>query len=375
MAEAISLATGMIPLLFFSFEAASALHATFENLRHTKEELAKSKFLMAPANLRHKLAKYSDADNVRKDFSSGSRQYFVDGYLNGVPVEALPDTGADMCFISKPFASSFGLTPVTGTQKRIFLANKKSVLSPGMVEMPWKFMGERKTHTLNCWILPGCIYDLVLGSDFLRATKTLTKYARRIKSKLVSLPKRLQLHLLGKESHRLMGYLDGYLTAAFPDTGSDVMLISKDYVKRLGLAIDRDFENWLEIELGDGTTAWTEGIVRNVSWNVGGNSIFCDFHVLDDLCVDVVLSNNYLFELNVFSECSKHFFTNLEEDVSHLCNIRLIGRYADSLNLLEEEYLADICSPDAFGAEKLYQMISVKQLIYVRLKGNVDGKP
>lgn len=275
-------------------------------------------------------------------FSSASVQYFVEGDVNGTPVEALPDSGADMCFISPKLASGLGLSPAAGTQKRIHLANKKHVQSPGMVEVPWRFAKEQKAHILNCWILPGCDYDLVLGNHFLRVTQTLTKFTHRIKSKLVELSRRLQLRLLGEEKQRLWGSLDGHLTAALPDTGSDVMLISRAYARKIGLTIDRDFENWLELEFADGTTDWTSGVVRDVSWNVGGKTVRCDFHVLDDLCVDVILSKNYLFDLNVFSEHGECFFdTNSEEDLFQLCNIRLIGRYGDTLNVLEEEYLED----------------------------------
>lgn len=139
-----------------------------------------------------------------------------------------------------------------------------------------------------------------------------------------------------------MGYLGGHLTAALPDTGSDVMLVSRDYAQKVGLNVDHGSENWLEVEFADGSTAWTSGVARNVSWAVGSKMVRCDFHVLDDLCVDVVLSNDYLFETRVFSEHSDCFFdTDSEEELFQLCNIRLIGRFSDGLNGLEDEYLED----------------------------------
>lgn len=276
------------------------------------------------------------------NFSSGSRRWFIKGELKGTPVEALPDTGAEMCFISNTLASSLDLRIVLRTRNKILLANKKSVLSPGMVVVPWKFEGEREKHTLSCWILPECVHDLVLGCHFLRGTQTLTKFLRRIRSELVSLPRRLRLRFLGEENQRLWGYLDDNFTAALPDTGSDVMVISRAYARKLGLAIDHDTEKLLEVEFADGTTTWTSGVVRNIPWSVGGKTVRCDFHVLDDLCVDVILSNDYLFNMNIFAECEDYFFeSDSEEDLSRFCNIRLLGRYGESLNLLEEEYLND----------------------------------
>lgn len=276
------------------------------------------------------------------DFSSGRKQYFVKGHLNNIALEAFPDSGADQCLISLSMASRLGVKVVPGTARTIHLANKKPVQSPGMIRVPWIFSGESTMHWLKCWVLPGCVHSLVLGNEFLKATKTLTRFASRIKSKPVGLPRRLRLRLLGEEKQRLWGFLNGHLTAALPDTGSDVMLISNDYAQKIGVTIDRDCENWLEVEFADGSTAWTSGVARNVPWTVGGKTIRCDFHVLDDLCVDVVLSNDYLFETSAFSEHSDWLFdTNSEEDLFQLCNIRLIGRFSDNLMGLEDEYLED----------------------------------
>jgi hypothetical protein len=126
----------------------------------------------------------------------------------------------------------------------------------------------------------------------------------------------LWLRLLGEEKQRLLGSLDGHLTAVLLDIGSDVMLISSTYAWQIGLTIDRDFGNWLKVEFANRTTAGTSGIVRDVSWNVGWKTVRCDFHVLDDLCVDVILSKNYLFDLNVFLEYRDYLFDiDSEEDL------------------------------------------------------------
>ncbi|KAH8903254.1 hypothetical protein BR93DRAFT_857436, partial [Coniochaeta sp. PMI_546] len=298
------------------------------------------------------------------DFSSGRKQYFIQGQLGRTHLEAFPDSGADMCFISPSMASRLGLNVTPGTGRTIHLANKKLATSPGMVRVPWTFSGESTAQMLECWVLPGSVHSLVLGNKFLRATQTLTKFASRIKSRIVGLPKRLRLRLLGEEKQRLWGYLDGHLTPALPDTGSDVMLISREYAERIGLTIDGCCENWLEVEFADGSTTWTSGVVRDVPWSVGGKTVRCNFHVLDDLCVDVVLSNDYLFETRVFTEHSNCFFdTDSEQDLFQLCNIRLIGRFCDTLSGLEDEYLEDVVSLNAFGPEMVQRELSRRDRI------------
>jgi hypothetical protein len=56
--------------------------------------------------------------------------------------------------------------------------------------------------------------------------------------------------------------------------------------------------------------------------------VYCDFHVLDDLCVDVVLSNNYIFDKDIFLKCSEFVSEyDLGDKLVRLCNICLIGQF------------------------------------------------
>lgn len=249
-----------------------------------------------------------------EDFSSGEKEFYVPGSVNGITVEALPDTGAEACFISPHLTSRLGLHPTPGPQKRIKLANKKTVQSSGMVVVPWRFRKEGTTHMICCWVLPGCGSDLVLGNHFLRATNALKKVCHRIKSKFLEVPKRLSLSYLGNKKQRLRGYLNGHLIAALPDTGSDAMLINGAYARKIGLDIDSDIRNRGTIRLADGSTAIISGIVRDAEWRVGSTAVQCNFYVLENLCVNVILSNKYLFEMNIFTEQEEHFFNMNSED-------------------------------------------------------------
>ncbi|KAB5518666.1 hypothetical protein GE09DRAFT_1044492 [Coniochaeta sp. 2T2.1] len=290
------------------------------------------------------------------DFSSGRRQYFVEGTLNGVHVEALPDTGADMCIVSPSIVSELSLSIVPGTERAMLLPNGKSVESPGMVRVLWTFSVEPTEHTLNCWVLPGCKHNLVLGNRFLRETQTLTKFASRIRSRLVDPPRGClrSRGLLERAKQRLRGYLDGHITAALPDTGSDVMLVSREYARLIGVAVDANPSTWLAVEFADGTTAWTGGVARRVPWTVDGReTVRCDFHVLDDLCVDVVLSNEYLFETRAFSKHGDSLVdVGLEEGVSQLHQLTTLA----------------VTSPDAFGAEMVRRELWRRDLIRDSIK-------
>lgn len=298
-----------------------------------------------------------------REFSAGTTHYSVHGNVDGLSVKALPDSGADQCFISPQLAGQLGYTLDARDQRQVSLATGKKVQSPGSVMIPWKFEGEDKLHLIKSWVLPGSINNLILGSQFLNATSTLTKFTHRIKSTFGSLSKRLQLRYLGKETQGVWGFLDDEVITALPDTGSDVMLISRRYADRRGLDIDRDESCRLELELADGSTTFTHGVVKDAAWSIGNTKteVICDFYVLDDLNVDMVLSKNYLFEMKIFQEYAEYFIDFDLEMEPDLCNIRLIGTYNDRLNALEEEYLLDCkCSGESDRKPKTEERNSIE---------------
>ncbi|KAK0722649.1 hypothetical protein B0T26DRAFT_750022 [Lasiosphaeria miniovina] len=201
----------------------------------------------------------------QRSFSSGSNDYTAQGLLNGVPIAGLVDNRAERCNVSLRFAESHRLSPQDGTQHTVQLGNGKTVSSPGIVSIPWRFSGESESYLVDCAIIPGCVRDLVLGADFLRLTQTLTKFRSRIATAAQGALRRLRLNLLAGEKQRLWGFLDGVLASALPDTGSDVMLVSEEYARSRGLRVDCNPQHCLELELGDGTVAYTSGVVRNLA--------------------------------------------------------------------------------------------------------------
>ncbi|KAF3807652.1 hypothetical protein GCG54_00007385 [Colletotrichum gloeosporioides] len=114
----------------------------------------------------------------KSQFSSGVTDYIVEGSVNGIGIEASPDTGSDECIVSSDFASKLGQSTVPGTEKMMTLANGKKVWSPGMIEVLWRFANDQTPHILKCWILPNSSKDFVLGSRFLKMTGALTKFFR-----------------------------------------------------------------------------------------------------------------------------------------------------------------------------------------------------
>lgn len=323
--------------------------------------------------------------------SSDQKQYYVAGEVNGRSVEAFPDSGADESFVSAAFASELGMKGKRRSQREIRLANQKIVQSPGYVDLTWKFDGEDRSQTLKCWILPGCVHELIIGNGFMRASKTLTKFLDRIKSKI--LPSRKpKVRLLGCEQQRLWGSLNGSDIAALPDTGSDIMLVSPAVAARHNMTVDTKPEHCLDIEMADGSRDRTMGCAKDVPWTVGNQTVRADFYVLQNLSVDVVLSKDYLFENNIFADHEDAFFDAIvENEILQLCNIRVIGKYGESLSILEEDWRADcesqiplhrgnaankrlVNSPHAFSAEMIRKEVARRDIIRDRILELPEGQ-
>ncbi|EQB45489.1 hypothetical protein CGLO_15630 [Colletotrichum gloeosporioides Cg-14] len=311
----------------------------------------------------------------KSHFSSGVTDYIVEGSVNGIGIEASPDTGSDECIVSSDFASKLGQSTVPGTEKTMTLANGKKVWSPGMIEVLWRFANDQTPHILKCWILPNSSKDFVLGSRFLKMTGALTTFFRHAKKAII--PSRPQLRLMGEKKERMMGFLNRRLTTALADTGSDLMAVSLKYAQLHKWAISTEREHRTEVELADGMRAWTCGTVSDATWTIGDRTVRCDFHVLDGLPADVILSKEYLFEMDVFTEHQDSFFdVEAIEDISLLCGIRLIEKEAFDLNELERDFPRTVTStlPDAFNAQAVKRERRRRTLAEKMIEGLPDSE-
>lgn len=272
------------------------------------------------------------ANNSTVDYSSGGRVRYVDGEANGVSVRSLPDTGAAECCISSSFATRLGKTPMQGTARKVAVGSGKKLSSPGTVSLVWRFQDETDLYDMVCTVVPGLKHDLILGLPFLKLTKTMSKFKHRIKhtvSKVFTrFSKKLFFSLLGVQRQRLWGLLDGELTGVVPDSGSDVVLISEAYAKQRGFKVNRRNADRLELEFADGSIGRTSGVVENLTWAFDDKtSIKTNFYVLRGLPVDVVLSNDLLFDFDVYSSYEHQILDADASAAAELLFVRLLGRY------------------------------------------------
>ncbi|CAI0647913.1 unnamed protein product [Colletotrichum noveboracense] len=280
----------------------------------------------------------------------------VNGILGETAAVAVPDTGSCFNLLSEKKATTMGLSPIAGTQGQMTLPNGTKVMSPGQVQLAFSFDGENEKHDLLCSILPGATRDLVLGSAFLKATRTMTDYAHRIKKMSYRLAKP-SLKLIGAEQDVLGGYINGSECLAVPDTGSDVMAISLKHARSLGLKVHRKDRHRTLVEFLDGSRVRTKGIAQ-AEWQFayGEAPIRCDFHVIKGLPVDAILNNTMLDEYDVFRQYEERIGSSesLQSTVSRgIYGISLVEVCEQKIRSLSDSYSDDINSDTPFTPEKV----------------------
>lgn len=241
--------------------------------------------------------------------SFGYKRLIASGSINGMALDAVADSGASFSVISQELASMLGLTIDQASAISVYLPSGAILRTLGKAAGVFNFSGETESYTLLCIVLEKCSHPLVLGSQFLRATRTLTKYTNRVKNVFSNFLGLNFLAVLEAEQYLLDGYLNGQAADIIPDTGSDIMAMSLLYAEQLGLTIYDGPQNRTKVQFIDGSEALTFGMVRGVRWRFqmhldwgthmrrrGGY----DFHIIEHLPVDVIVSNDFIQELEVF---------------------------------------------------------------------------
>jgi len=133
----------------------------------------------------------------------------------------------------------------------------------------------------------------------------------------------------------VLGQIEGYQTSACPDTGSDIMAISSRFCRQRGYTVDDSQEHKIKVQFADGSFGWTQGKVSGLDWRFGhdqrlGDSFLVDFYVLPNLPCDVILSNEFLFDNDVFYRFEE-FFVRGEMVEDGTDSFYLIQRISEAL--------------------------------------------
>ncbi|KAJ3518864.1 hypothetical protein NM208_g14352 [Fusarium decemcellulare] len=156
-----------------------------------------------------------------------------------------------------------------------------------------------------------------MGMDFLYETETLSKHTDRLVEQLVPGMQSLRVNSVGSPKRSIMCRLDEAVGCATVDTGSDLDLVSPDFVHARSFNVTPAYEL---VEFADCSIATTSGVVTT-RFSLGGEdeegvfrpqggSIDLDFYVLDNLNADILVGQGTIDELKVFTKHSASFIYN-----------------------------------------------------------------
>ncbi|KAL8748863.1 MAG: hypothetical protein Q9184_007046 [Pyrenodesmia sp. 2 TL-2023] len=208
--------------------------------------------------------------------------------------------------MSQAFAQEMNLK-VEDSSSEFILGNKKVIKSIGTVSFDWAF-SESPTNLLKivCDVIPTCSYPVILGSNFLTTTETLSKYKHRLTECLFSMSNVLQMNFLGDDRHRLLGKIgsdtEAVAVAAVPDTGADGNIMDPSFALAHGLHIRNGPAHRKTLQLADGTYQETVGQVETYWTFQSGERILVTFEVLENCCSDVILGEAIIYDHNVFED-------------------------------------------------------------------------
>jgi hypothetical protein len=271
--------------------------------------------------LRRRIQMQSPKPRTLSPDDGNTRVFEIPCQLAEHPANALGDTGAKRNFLREGYAINLGLPIASSPSCLVTVGSGKQVTTVGTTTVPFKFRREPTVYNLKFHILPDCIHDVILGKQFLKHTETFSKkanYFRRVKERLVKVISQFRLLYLGASTSMISGSVNGRAQYALADSGSKILAMDEAYARRIGLKIETGHQHRRKVIFADSSVAETVGMAYNVEWRFGHDDCFSpphqlDFHILQSSPADVILSDTFLFDNEVFSRYQHYFIDDDEE--------------------------------------------------------------
>jgi hypothetical protein len=178
-----TLGTVMLP---FSFQGESECHLLLFHVvgRALRDVVLGEPFLSLTrtfSHFKHRITrKLRYIRSPRVCYTGGSHRG-IQGYLNGVSVNALPDTGSDILVMSTEYARNRGFQVESSLEHRIsvLFADGSTRTTRGVVkDVAWQFgSSPLNTYWADFYVVDDLQCDVILGYDFLEMTDCFVEYA------------------------------------------------------------------------------------------------------------------------------------------------------------------------------------------------------
>ncbi|KAF2028006.1 hypothetical protein EK21DRAFT_114210 [Setomelanomma holmii] len=172
------------------------------------------------------------------------------------------------------------------------MGNGKTIEAIGVAECNWRFAAESAVLKISLYGLPSCIFEVILGSDFLYSTETITSKRHRLclMERLANGPGGRLVNLCG--------------------SGAEPSLVTCDYAEQQGWLSDmyQDPDSYQLLQIADGSTAKVHGRLRfHWSYLTGWGPVtsdtdnYHDFGVLRGCPFHVILGCEILDNTETFT--------------------------------------------------------------------------
>ena len=247
--------------------------------------------------------------------------------IHGSTIVSRPDSGSEDNIIAVDVVSALKLEMDSAPEyrKKFRVANGKSVWALGQIVIKCAFAKDR-TLELCCtfYVFQNLTSKLVMGMPFLDETQTLVKYQYRFQPRIIPRYRPIQLNSLNSPRRRLYCLIESQPELANADTGSDIDVMSLDYVLKRGFSMAAVGLSSSTIQFADGSISELEGKV-NVSIVLGppeGPGILNTFYVLDGLTSDIILGEEFLDKTTTFETYRDAFsITDCDDDAAEVNGI------------------------------------------------------
>lgn len=200
-----------------------------------------------------------------------AKRRYLPMFLNdSLAVQICADSGSEINYITEAFARKLGAR-ITRRNVVFNLPTEGKVLyGYGTASIRCKFPKEPfMPQVIQFFVFKRLLCDIVVGREFLRATRTLDMYQNRLKEVQGSIENLPAIRSVGRVEEHIKCWIDGTPFLSFPDTGADINVISAGFAKQLGYKngaaekpIDSTERHW--VELADCSSVRTEGTVHLV---------------------------------------------------------------------------------------------------------------
>lgn len=239
----------------------------------------------------------------------------IQGHSGPSKILAFPDTGCDHNIISLEVVKQLGLDMESvdhDSAPRFSVANGKVVEAIGQLTIKFGFAGVLSAEESSSglfFVFSQLAVPTIIGRPLLEQTQTFTRHRHRLIQEIVPSLQCLSLTSLAQPRRDLCCRLNGNISYATADTGSDLDLVSPEFAEARGFTIDPAFE---KVQFADGSYGVTCGVIPSSNFAVGsqdeasglfvprGESIQRDFYVLESLTSEILVGLDTLEKLRVY---------------------------------------------------------------------------